>query len=278
MKRNNKRKNQSRAFCEMRYKFNEARRMKALEAIQENMNFVDCYDAEGNYLGVANEAISTSGNGTMPDKGFITAYQTRKHEWLEEFNKHHGTTSEFCKEHGVKGLKRKKPWYILLKRDLVPIESSRKVKRLNHTELMEGYVQHKLQKWERKHPCPVKTDDLFYSQQFPVWEAEKNAAEERIRDLVVAKYDKLSLVGRFEASNELYKEREIAQIKDNGETAKHGGVNNLPEDSKVMKKARSVTNKTKAKTKTLICTNLKDHRKKTGRILLPCVSKMRMAA
>lgn len=45
MKRNNKRKNQSRAFCEMRYKFNKARRMKALETIQGNMNFVDCYDA-----------------------------------------------------------------------------------------------------------------------------------------------------------------------------------------------------------------------------------------
>ena len=164
MKRNNKRKNQSRAFCEMRYKFNKARRMKALEAIQENMNFVDCYDAEGNYLSVANEAISTNGNGVIPDKGFIKAYQTRKYEWLEEFNKHHGTTSEFCKEHGIKGFKRKRPWYVLLKRDSVAIESSKKVKKINHTELMEGYVQHKLQKWEQKHPCPVKKDDLFYSQ------------------------------------------------------------------------------------------------------------------
>lgn len=144
MKRNNKRKNQSRAFCEMRYKFNKARRMKALETIQGNMNFVDCYDANGNYLGVANETISANGNGTIPDKGFITAYQTRKHEWLKEFNKHHGTTSEFCKEHGIKGIKRKKPWYILPKRDSIAIESSRKIKKINHTELMEGYVQHKL--------------------------------------------------------------------------------------------------------------------------------------
>lgn len=220
--------------------------------------------------------MNTQNNQYLDD--CVEAYRDIKEKWLKDFNKSHGTTSKFCKEHGIHGLRRKRSWFILLKRDSVKIESRRKVKKLNRIELMEGYVQHKLQKWERKHPCSVKKDDLFYAQQFPVWEAEKNAAEERIRDLVVAKYDKLSLVGRFEASNELYKEREIAQIKDNGETAKHGGVNNLPENSKVMKKARSVTNKTKAKTKTLICTNLKDHRKKTGRILLPNANKMRIAA
>lgn len=274
MKRNNKRKNQSRAFCEMRYKFNKARRMKALEVIQENMNFVDCYDAKGNYLGVANEAISTSGNGTIPDKGFITAYQTRKYEWLEEFNKHHGTTSEFCKEHGIKGFKRKRPWYVLLKRDSVAIESSKKVKKFNHTELMEGYVQHKLQKWEQKHPCPVKKDDLFYSQQYPIWEQEKQSAEERLRDLVINKYtNKLLLVGRFETSESKYEEHEVAKIVDKfGEAVKSGGVNNLSVDSKVMRKAQHMTNITKKKHPKCVCTNLRDHKKQRGRILLPKIA------
>lgn len=274
MKRNNKRKNQSRAFCEMRYKFNKARRMKALEVVQENMNFVDCYDAKGNYLGVANEAISTSGNGTIPDKGFITAYQTRKYEWLEEFNKHHGTTSEFCKEHGIKGLKRKRPWYVLLKRDLVAIESSRKVKKLNHTELMEGYVQHKLHKWEQKHPCPVEKDDLFYAQQYPIWEQEKQSAEERLRDLVINKYtNKLLLVGRFETSESKYEEHEVAKIVDKfGEAVKSGGVNNLSVDSKVMRKAQHITNITKKKHPKCVCANLRDHKKQRGRILLPKIA------
>lgn len=274
MKRNNKRKNQSRAFCEMRYKFNEARRMKALEAIQGNMNFVDCYDAKGNYLGVANDAISANGNGTIQDKGFITAYQTRKHEWLKEFNEHHGTTSEFCKEHGIKGFKRKRPWYVLLKRDSIAIESSRKAKRLNHTELMEGYVQHKLRKWEQKHPCPVKKDDLFYSQQYPIWEAEKNATEERLRDLVINKYtNKLSLVGRFETSESKYEEHEVAKIVDKfGETVKSGGVNNLPEKSKVVRKAQHLTNITKKANPKCVCTNLRDHKKQRGRILLPKIA------
>lgn len=277
MKRNNKRKNQSRAFCEMHYKFNKARRMKALETIQGNMNFVDCYDAKGNYLGVANEAISTNGNGVIPDKGFIKAYQTRKYEWLEEFNKNHGTTSEFCKEHGIKGFKRKKPWYVLLKRDSVTTESSKKVKKLNHTELMEGYVQHKLKKWEAKNPCPVEKDDLFYEQQYPEWAAKRQKAEEYLRDVVINKYtNKLSLVGRFEIDDNKYKELEVAKITDKfGEIAKAGGVNNLSVESKVMRKAQHITNITKKRHPKCVCTNLRDHKKQRGRILLP---KMAIAA
>ena len=220
--------------------------------------------------------MNTQNNQYLDD--YVEKYRDIKEKWLKDFNKSHGTTSEFCKKHGIHGLRRKRSWLILLKRNLVEIESRKKATKLNRTELMEGYVQHKLQKWERKHPCPVKKDDLFYAQQFPVWEAEKNAAEERIRDLVVAKYDKLQLIGRFSSTDELFHEQEIAQIKDNGETAKHGGVNNLPESSKVMKMARKETNKVKAKRSNLICTNLKDHRKKTGRILLPGANKMRMAA
>lgn len=274
MKRNNKRKNQSRAFCEMRYKFNKARRMKELETIQENMNFVDCYDAKGNYLGVANEAISTNGNGTIPDKGFITAYQTRKHEWLKEFNKHLNATSEFCKKHGIKGIKRKKPWYLLLKRDSIAIESSRKVKKINHTELMEGYVQHKLKKWEAKNPCPVEKDDLFYEQQYPEWAAKRQKAEEYLRDVVINKYtNKLSLVGRFEIDDNKYEELEVAKIADKfSETVKAGGVNNLSVESKVMRKAQHMTNITKKRHPKCVCTNLRDHKKQRGRILLPKIA------
>ena len=274
MKRNNKRKNQSRAFCEMRYKFNKARRMKALETIQENMNFVDCYDAKGNYLGVANEAISTNGNGTIPDKGFITAYQTRKYEWLKEFNKHLNATSEFCKKHSIKGIKRKKPWYLLLKRDSIAIESSRKVKKINHTELMEGYVQHKLKKWEAKNPCPVEKDDLFYEQQYPEWAAKRQKAEEYLRDVVINKYtNKLSLVGRFEIDDNKYEELEVAKIADKfSETVKAGGVNNLSVESKVMRKAQHMTNITKKKHPKCVCTNLRDHKKQRGRILLPKIA------
>lgn len=208
---------------------------------------------------------------------FALAYQMCKKEWLENFNKHRGTTSEFCREHGIKGLKRKKPWYILLKRDSIAIESSRKVKKLNHTELMEGYVQHKLKKWEAKNPCPVEKDDLFYEQQYPEWAAKRQKAEEYLRDVVINKYtNKLSLVGRFEIDDNKYEELEVAKITDKfSETVKAGGVNNLSVESKVMRKAQYMTNITKKKHPKCVCTNLRDHKKQRGRILLP---KMAIAA
>ena len=201
----------------------------------------------------------------------VEDYRDVKEAWLKDFNKHHGTTSKFCKENGIHGLKRKRPWYLLLKRDSVAIESRRKTAKLNHTELMEGYVQHKLKKWETKHPCPVKKGDLFYEQQYPVWAAERQNAEEYLRNVVINKYaNKLSLVGRFEANEEKYEEHEVAKIVDKfGETAKAGGVNNLSVKSKVMRKAQHITNITKKKHPKCICTNLRDHKKQRGRILLP---------
>ena len=216
--------------------------------------------------------MNTQNNQYLDD--YVEKYRDAKEKWLKDFNKHHGTTSEFCKKHGIKGFKRKRPWYVLLKRDSVAIESSKKVKKLNHTELMEGYVQHKLQKWEQKHPCPVKKDDLFYSQQYPIWEQEKQSAEERLRDLVINKYtNKLLLVGRFEASESKYEEHKVAEITDKfGETVKYGGVNNLPKKSKVMRKAQRLTNITKKTNPKCVCTNLKDHKKQRGRILLPKVA------
>lgn len=199
----------------------------------------------------------------------VEDYRDIKEAWIIDFNKHHGQTFKFCKEWGVKMKKRKKPWYILLKRDRIVIDSRLKSKSLNRTELMEGYVQHKLAKWVKRNPCPVQKGDLFYDQYYKDWKDRCNIAEEHIRNLIVAKYDKLQLIGRFSSTNELFHEQEIAQIRDNGETTKHGGVNNLPETSKVMKTARIITNKVKAKRTNLICTNLKDHKRKRGRILLP---------
>ena len=205
---------------------------------------------------------------------FALAYQMRKKEWLENFNKHRGTTSKFCKEHGIKGIKRKKPWYILPKRDSIAIESSRKIKKINHTELMEGYVQHKLKKWETKNPCPVEKDDLFYEQQYPEWAAKRQKAEEYLRDVVINKYtNKLSLIGRFEIDDNKYEELEVAKIADKfSETVKAGGVNNLSVESKVMRKAQYMTNITKKRHPKCVCTNLRDHKKQRGRILLPKIA------
>lgn len=213
----------------------------------------------------------------MNSNQYIQAYRNAKKAWLEKFKESHDVTSKFLKEHSVwppHKYTRKNPWYFLIKRESVPMCTRLyKSSKLNHTELMEGYVQHKLKKWEAKNPCPVKKDDLFYSQQYPVWAEKKQNAEERLRDLVINKYtNKLSLIGRFEASEEKYEEREVAKIVDKfGETTRAGGVNNLSVKSKVMRKAQHITNITKKKHPKCICTNLKDHKKQRGRIIFPQV-------
>lgn len=137
---------------------------------------------------------------------------------------------------------------------------------------MEQVTQHKIAKWERKNPCPVKEDkqqrDLFEHEYLIPWKAKREQALERIRDFVVSVYDKLPLSGRFELPGDKYVDEPVAEIKDiNMEGHK---VNELkPEKSKLLKKVQKVTNHVKAKRPNLVCTNLKDHKRQKGRIILP---------
>jgi hypothetical protein len=143
-------------------------------------------------------------------------------------------------------------------------------KKMNHVEYMEKLTQHKLAKWERKHPKPCKDDDLFKEEMIPLWEDERRKAEERLRDFVVSIYDKLPLIGRFKQKKdgmETYQEKKIADLKDeNGDGHR---INEISVDSKLVKKAQKITNKVHAKHANLVCTNLKDHKRQRGRIILP---------
>ena len=142
--------------------------------------------------------------------------------------------------------------------------------KMNKVEYMEKLVEHKTAKWERKHPQPCPSDDLFKVEYQEQWYKDRDAAIERIRDFVVSVYDPLLLTGRFVMNKEAsatYQEEKIAEIKDiNGEGHK---VNALPKDSKLMKKAQKVVDETKHKRNNLVCGNLRDHKRKTGRIILP---------
>lgn len=78
------------------------------------------------------------------------------------------------------------------------------------------------------------------------------------------------MVGRFKINDNKYEELEVAKITDKfGETVKYGGINKLPVESKVMRKAQYMTNITKKRHPKCVCTNLRDHKKQRGRILLP---------
>ena len=135
--------------------------------------------------------------------------------------------------------------------------------KMNKVQYMEKLVQHKTAKWERKHVCP----EAMFTEDVEKWKQERENAVQRFRDFVVSIYDKLHLTGRFVVAKDNYSEEKVAEIKDiNGEGHR---VNELPKDSPLIKKAQKITNEVKSKRQNLVATNLKDHKKQKGRIILP---------
>ena len=128
---------------------------------------------------------------------------------------------------------------------------------------MEKLVAHKLEKWDKKNPKP--NQDIF--DKVEDWEQRRFNAEQRFRDFVVSCYNKLDLNGRFKQSDQKYTEENVAKIKDINMEGHH--VNELDKDSKLLQKAQKITNETKKKKPNLVATNLKDHKKQKGRIILP---------
>ena len=128
---------------------------------------------------------------------------------------------------------------------------------------MEKLVAHKLEKWDKKNSKP--NQDLF--DKIEDWEQRRFNAEQRFRDFVVSCYNKLDLNGRFKQSDQKYTEENVAKIKDINMEGHH--VNELNKDSKLLQKAQKITNETKKKKPNLVATNLKDHKKQRGRIILP---------
>lgn len=140
-------------------------------------------------------------------------------------------------------------------------------KNLGKAAKMEAYTQDKIKKWERKHLKPCADDDLFKDEMIPVWETEREKAIVRMRDFVVSMFDKLPLTGRYKESDTKFDEKLIAELPaKNGEGHK---VNNLNADSKLIKQAQKITNEEKAKNVKLVATNLRDHTRHKGRIILP---------
>jgi hypothetical protein len=135
--------------------------------------------------------------------------------------------------------------------------------KMNKVQYMEKLVEHKLAKWERKNVCP----EAMFTEDVEKWKQERENAKERFRDFVVSIYDKLHLTGRFVVAKDNYTEEKVAEIKDVDGEGHH--INDLPKTSKLIKKAQKITNETKQKRPNLVATNLKDHKKQKGRIILP---------
>lgn len=141
-------------------------------------------------------------------------------------------------------------------------------------EYIEAYIAHKLAKWEKKNPCPVKLDgiqqDLFENEFLLPWKEKKNLELKRISEFVISVYGKFPLVGRFKQSDDKYKEKMLEHLKDiDGSTAKYGGINHCPSTVPIIKAAKVVTDTTKACKGNLVSSTLKDAYNNQGRIILP---------
>lgn len=138
-------------------------------------------------------------------------------------------------------------------------------------EKIERHTKLCMEIWEKKHPQPCPDDDLFKVEYQVEWYKVRDEAEKRYRDLAVSIYDKLPLTGRFKQSENKFEEKEVAQLKD--QKGEGHRVNELdPSKSKLLKKAQETTNKIHAKDTKLVATNLKDHKRKKGRMILPKVA------
>lgn len=177
----------------------------------------------------------------------------------------------YSNQHGEKKLKREK------RNDFIAFFKNYPytIHKLNHVEYMEKLVEHKLAKWERKNPKPM---DMF-TEDVEKWMQLRENMKMHFRDFVVSIYDKLPLIGRFKVgeTNATYMEKKIAEIKDiNGEGH---DINNLSKSSKLLKAAQEITDKVHARHDNLVSTNLKDHKRTKGRIILPTnLMMMRKAA
>ena len=139
----------------------------------------------------------------------------------------------------------------------------------------ERLTQHKLDKWKKKNPPPqTKEGELFENTEEIPYSVKLQQAEEKIREKVISIYHKLPLTARFKKAENKFDEVLVAELKDENGDGHH--VNDLkPEKSKLLQKAQKITNKIHAKHSNLVCTNLRDHKRRTGRVILP---EMRQAA
>lgn len=86
----------------------------------------------------------------------------------------------------------------------------------DYTKLLE---KHKMERWERKHPCPTDTmlkQDLFPEMLTAAWKNRESDARNYIRNLVKEKYDKSSVpcIARVKNYDGTYKNEIVSWISD----------------------------------------------------------------
>ena len=235
------------------------------------MYHIPAHNSLNKLLGIAGKVYTVS---EKPDKLGLhfslvsgASWDNKKHPQPKRLikckaRKYSNWKSYAPQDEGIKKIKREKRNDFLKYFPNYPYD----LPKMNKFQYMEKLVEHKTTKWERKNPCPAE----MFTEEVEKWKQERENAKQRFRDFVVSIYDKLLLTGRFivaKDDRDTYSEEKVADVKDvNGEGHR---VNMLPKNSKLMKKVQKITNETKAKRPNLVATNLRDHKKQKGRIVLP---------
>lgn len=126
-------------------------------------------------------------------------------------------------------------------------------KNLGKAAKMKAYEDEKMKKWERKHPKPCPTDDLFKDEFIPMWEKEREEALIHIRDFVVSMFDKLKVTASLIPPLPV-KEILLAKIKDRG-------------DDKNVEVATKIAKQAMKNNKNILHCQLLDHKEKSYRLV-----------
>lgn len=236
---------------------------------------------------IINTEIRDDGNGKMWPKGGEPYYVSIREKHKKEIR---DNTYDREKNPGgkYKYKGKRKPWYMLDTRKTyhyeerqkswgahtdffrVPSEASimynRTIpKKMGRCAFMEALAQHKLAKWIRKNPRPIKEDcdqpDLFEAQYVPQWEAKRDLALERFRDFVVSVYDKLHVVGnRVDRKEGKMVGKTVAEVNDVGGKGHDVTYPNLQESDKLYKDATKAAVIAMDKDPTIVDCDLKNHK------------------
>ena len=108
-----------------------------------------------------------------------------------------------------KKLNKQKPWYYLTKQENIAINARTVSPKMKRDDYITGYLNQKMNKWEKANPKPLETD-LFYKEQYPAWIAAREAHHDTIMSFIskkyVKKYTKTVVYDILESKNKESKE------------------------------------------------------------------------
>lgn len=157
------------------------------------------------------------------------------------------------------------------------------ITKMSKEKYWEKLTEHKLARWERKNPCPIKDDnttpDLFAAEHLGPWRATRDKMKEHFRDVVVSMYDKLAIVGNYvDRKNKKVKKKVVATIKDIDGKGHNVNHPDLSINHKLYKNAVGAAKVAMRADHSIIDCDLMNHKRNQVRPLLITKSELKKAA